>query len=41
MLLCLHLPRDFVVLFSVQPFPARHGRKYVGQENLQTNDLRQ
>ena len=22
MFLCLHLPRDFLVLFSVQPFPA-------------------
>src|SRR5450631_4431994 len=41
MFLCFHLPHDFLVLFSVQPLAPRHGGKYVGQENLQANYLRQ
>jgi hypothetical protein len=41
MFLSLHLPHDFFVLFSAQLLAARYGRKYLGQENLQTDYLRQ
>ena len=41
MFLCFHLPHDFLVLFRVQPLAPRHGGKYVGQEYLQANYLRQ